>query len=126
MQYLLALAAPALVFVMLHLILAHLVLTVVFRLYRLLVWLLAAVVVVFIARYSEPEVPEVLVVEEQDATAPGLQTQVEQELRVKVIAGEMVKALTEAHIELAEVVVLVRRVILLTQYPVLQVAEALV
>jgi hypothetical protein len=125
MQYLLALVAPALVVVMLHLILRHLVLTVVFRLYRLLV-LMAAAVVVFIARYFAPEVPEVLAVEEQDATAPGLQTQVEQELRVKVIAGEMVKALTEAHTELAAAVVLVRRAVLLTQYPVLQVAEALV
>jgi bacterioferritin (cytochrome b1) len=38
----------------------------------------------------------------------------------------MDKVLTEAHIELEAAAVLVQRVILLTQYPVLQVAEALV
>jgi hypothetical protein len=39
---------------------------------------------------------------------------------------EMVKVLTETHIELEAAAVLVRRVILLTQYPVLQVVEELV
>jgi hypothetical protein len=45
---------------------------------------------------------------------------------LRVITAEMDKVLTEAHIELEAAAVLVQRVILLTQYPVLQVAEALV
>jgi hypothetical protein len=60
MRYLLGLVAPALVFVMLHLILGHLVRTVVHQnLMELL--LLAAAAVVFIAQYLAPEVMAVRV-----------------------------------------------------------------